>query len=142
MHSRKNKWYAVVLLLGAVISLSVAHAAWAQDKKPNILVIMGDDVGLVQHRRLSPGNHVGQDAEPRQACRPGHEVHRLLRRGKLHGGARQFHHRRAAAPHGLDDRRPGGRRRRIAGSGRHPRHRPQGAGLRNRASSARTISAI
>jgi hypothetical protein len=44
-HSRKNKWYAVVLLLSAIIGLSIAHSAWAQDKKPNILVIMGDDVG-------------------------------------------------------------------------------------------------
>ncbi|HEV3310546.1 MAG TPA: arylsulfatase [Chloroflexota bacterium] len=31
--------------MGAIIGLSSARAAWAQDKKPNILVIMGDDVG-------------------------------------------------------------------------------------------------
>jgi arylsulfatase A-like enzyme len=45
MHSRKDKWYAVVLLLGAIVGLSVAHTAWAQDKKPNIIFIMGDDIG-------------------------------------------------------------------------------------------------
>jgi arylsulfatase A-like enzyme len=45
MHNRKDKWYAVVLLLGAIVGLSVAHTAWAQDKKPNIIFIMGDDIG-------------------------------------------------------------------------------------------------
>jgi arylsulfatase A-like enzyme len=59
MHSRKDKLYAVVLLLGAIIGLSVAHAAWAADKKPNILVIMGDDVGWFNigayHRGIMSG---------------------------------------------------------------------------------------
>src|SRR5271155_610259 len=32
-------------MIGAIIGVSFAHAAWAQDKKPNIVVIMGDDVG-------------------------------------------------------------------------------------------------
>jgi arylsulfatase A-like enzyme len=45
MHNRKDKWYALVLLLGAIICLSVAHTAWAQNKKPNIIFIMGDDIG-------------------------------------------------------------------------------------------------
>jgi arylsulfatase A-like enzyme len=45
MHSRKNRWYAGVLLLGAVIGLSIAHTTWAADKKPNIIFIMGDDIG-------------------------------------------------------------------------------------------------
>jgi arylsulfatase A-like enzyme len=59
MHSWKDKWSAVVLLLGASIGLSVAHMAWAQDKKPNILVIMGDDIGMwnigAYHRGLMAG---------------------------------------------------------------------------------------
>ena len=65
----------------------------ADDKKPNIVVIMGDDIGMVEHRRLSPGHDGRQDAEPRQARQGGHAVHRLLRRGELHGGPREFHHR-------------------------------------------------
>ena len=87
---------------------------------------------LVQHRRLPPRHHVRQDAEPRQAGRRGHAVHRLLRRGELHGGSGQLHHRRDSPPHGPDDRRPGRRRRRHAGPGLHDRHRPEGAGLRHR----------
>src|SRR6202522_1628988 len=59
MHRWKKRSYAVVLLLSAVIGLSIAHTAWAQDKKPNILVIMGDDVGWFNigayHRGIMSG---------------------------------------------------------------------------------------
>jgi arylsulfatase A-like enzyme len=59
MHSRKNRWYAVVLLLGAALGLSAAHAACAADKKPNIVVIMGDDIGMwnigAYHRGMMAG---------------------------------------------------------------------------------------
>jgi arylsulfatase A-like enzyme len=58
MQSWKNKWSAVVLLLGAAIGLSVAHSVWAADK-PNIIVIMGDDIGMwnigAYHRGLMAG---------------------------------------------------------------------------------------
>ena len=45
MHTWRNRFLVIALLMGAIIGLSSARAAWAQDKKPNILVIMGDDVG-------------------------------------------------------------------------------------------------
>ena len=48
-----------LLMIGAIIGLSIAHTAWAQDKKPNILVIMGDDVGWFNigayHRGIMSG---------------------------------------------------------------------------------------
>jgi arylsulfatase A-like enzyme len=57
--SRKNKPFAIALLIGAIIGFLFAHAAWAQDKKPNILVIMGDDVGWFNigayHRGIMSG---------------------------------------------------------------------------------------
>src|SRR5262249_46815634 len=56
---------------------------------------------LVQHRRLSSRNHVGQDAKPRQARRRGHAIYRLLRRGKLYRRPSQLHHWRTAAAHRL-----------------------------------------
>ena len=37
---RRNLW---ILLVG--LSLACSHAAWAQAKKPNILIIWGDDTG-------------------------------------------------------------------------------------------------
>ena len=45
MPSLKNKHFAIALIIGAIIGLYSTHTAWAQDKKPNILVIMGDDIG-------------------------------------------------------------------------------------------------
>ena len=59
MHRSKHKWYAVVLLVSAIIGLSIGRSAWAQEKKPNILVIMGDDVGWFNigayHRGIMSG---------------------------------------------------------------------------------------
>src|SRR4029077_15446984 len=55
----KNRFFAIALIVGAIVGLSSAHAAWAQDKKPNILVIMGDDVGWFHngayHRLIMSG---------------------------------------------------------------------------------------
>src|ERR1700739_2148041 len=41
----RNRSFAVALLIGAIIGWSFAHAAWAQDKKPNIVMLMTDDTG-------------------------------------------------------------------------------------------------
>jgi len=59
MHGWKNGLFAIALIVSAFIGLSAAHTAWAQDKKPNILVIMGDDVGWFNigayHRGIMSG---------------------------------------------------------------------------------------
>ncbi len=59
MLTRKSRYLAIVFMIGAIVGLSVAHTAWAQDKKPNILVIMGDDVGWFNigayHRGIMSG---------------------------------------------------------------------------------------
>jgi arylsulfatase A-like enzyme len=59
MFIRKNKSISIALLVIATVGLSIAHTAWAQDKKPNILVIMGDDVGWFNigayHRGIMSG---------------------------------------------------------------------------------------
>ena len=86
----------------------------------------------LEYRRLPPRHDGRADAEPRQARRRGHAVHRLLRRGELHGGPRQLHHRRTADPHRHDHGRPGRRAHRHAGGGGDDRHRAQRHGLRHR----------
>ncbi len=97
---------------------------------------------LGQYRRLQPRRHGRQDAQSRQAGQRGHALHRLLRRGKLHGGPGELHHRRAADPHRPDDGRPGG----LAAGHSRPRRsrsrRRSSAWATPPASSARTISAI
>src|SRR5882762_10774000 len=59
MSIRKGKYFAIVLLIIGLIGLSVAHIALAQDKKPNIVVIMGDDIGMwnigAYHRGMMAG---------------------------------------------------------------------------------------
>jgi hypothetical protein len=82
----KSRYLAIAFLINAIIALPVTHAVWAQDKKPNILVIMGDDIGMWNIGAYHRGMMAGPDAEPRQARQGGHVVHRLLRRGKLHRG--------------------------------------------------------
>jgi arylsulfatase A-like enzyme len=57
---RKHRYFAIAFLIGAIIGLSVAHTAWAQDKKPNILFIMGDDIGWMQPSIYHRGLMVGQ----------------------------------------------------------------------------------
>src|SRR5216684_2397760 len=58
MSGRKSKYFAILLISG-LIGLSVAHIAWAQEKKPNIVVIMGDDIGMwnigANHRGMMAG---------------------------------------------------------------------------------------
>ena len=55
----KRRFFAIALTIGAIIGLTTTHAAWAQDKKPNIIVIMGDDVGWFNigayHRGIMSG---------------------------------------------------------------------------------------
>src|SRR5260370_23462846 len=59
MLSRRNIFFVVSFLVGSVLGLSGTHLAWAQDKKPNILVIMGDDIGMwnigAYHRGMMAG---------------------------------------------------------------------------------------
>src|SRR6266849_10389341 len=44
MSGWKSRYSAIALLIGAILGLSVAHAAWAADK-PNIVMLMTDDTG-------------------------------------------------------------------------------------------------
>src|SRR3981189_1332353 len=55
----KSRFFAIALVIGAIIGLSADRAALAQDKKPNIVVIMGDDIGMwnigAYHRGMMAG---------------------------------------------------------------------------------------
>ncbi len=51
------------VLMGAIALVTGALPAFAAEKKPNILVIWGDDIGRLQHQRLQPGHDGLQDAE-------------------------------------------------------------------------------
>ena len=42
----KMRYSGVALSICAIIGLPLTRGALAQDKKPNIVVIMGDDIGM------------------------------------------------------------------------------------------------
>ena len=73
MWSLKKRPFALALLLGAIIGLTAAHAAWAQEKKPNIIFIMGDDIGWynigVYNQGMMAGRTPNLDRLARQGMR-------------------------------------------------------------------------
>ena len=109
--------------------------------KPNIVFIMGDDIGWFNIGAYHRGMMAGRTPNLDRLAAEGHAVHRLLRRGELHRRPRELHHRPAADPHRPDDRRSGGRQDRHAGRGADHRHGAQGRWATPPASSARTTSA-
>ena len=114
----------------------------ATQARPNIIVIMGDDIGIWNIGAYHRGMMAGRTPNLDQMAGRRHDLHRLLCRGELHGRTRQFHHRRIADPHRPDHRRPGRLSDRNAGR-RRRRSRPRSrAWAMPPASSARTISAI
>jgi multiple sugar transport system ATP-binding protein len=70
-----------------------AYAFQAAPSAPNILVIFGDDVGQTNISAYTHGRRRLQDAEHRPHRQGRHDVHGLLRREQLHGGALDLHHR-------------------------------------------------
>jgi len=60
MHSWKNRLFAIALLIGAIVGLPGARATAQDQAKPNILFIMGDDIGWMQPSIYHRGLMVGQ----------------------------------------------------------------------------------
>src|SRR3984893_17819619 len=60
-----NRTARAFQMLGIILSVLIAHPAWAQDQKPNIIFIMGDDIGW---SNIGVYNQGGQSAlEPLRA---------------------------------------------------------------------------
>ena len=119
-------------LLASSAAIMMGGAPAIAQQQPNIVVIMGDDIGIWNIGAYHRGMMAGRTPNLDKLAAEGHAVHRLLRRGELHGGPRELHHRRAADPHRHDHGRPGRRHRRAAGGGADHRHGAQGHGLRHR----------
>ena len=78
----------------------------------NIVVIFGDDIGIMECRRLHPRDD-GQDAQHRQHRQTGRPVHRSIRPAQPAPQTRRVHHRPAARSHRHDDHRTAGSPRGI-----------------------------
>ena len=87
----------------------------AGGNKPNILVIMGDDIGQTNISAYAFGVVGYKTPNIDRIAKRRHDVHRLLRREQLHGGPLVVHHRPNAEAH-------------RAVQGRHSRRSDRAAG--------------
>ena len=117
-----------------VAALTIASAGFAQTaaKKPNILVIWGDDIGRDNISAYSMGDHGLQDAQHRSYREGRGAVHRLVRPAELHRRPRVVHPRRAPVPHRAADDRHAGFAAGHPRLGADDRRSAEGAGLRHR----------
>ena len=91
------------LVTGAALQAPpFAPAALAQASKPNILFIMGDDIGWMQPSIYHQRPDGRGNAQHRPHRTRGRQVHDLLRRAELHGGAQRLLHRHEPAAHRHD----------------------------------------
>ena len=72
------------------------------DAKPNILFIMGDDIGWMQPSIYHRGLMVGETPNIDRIGQRRRDLHALLRRAELHGRAQCLLHRHASAAHRHD----------------------------------------
>ena len=139
---RLKRSCAALLSASMMMSASVpliTPAAAQQAQKPNILFIMGDDIGWMQPSIYHQGLMVGETPNIDRIGNEGAKFMTLLRRAELHGRAYRLHHRHAAGPrrHGPT----GTSRQPILYSDRDARRLPNSCSISatTPASSARTI---
>ena len=101
-------------------------------KPPNIVVIMGDDIGWSNIGAYNQGLMATKTPSLDKLACGRHPIYRLLRRGQLHGGSSGVCHRSATNPHWVDHGGAGGRHCRYAGSRANDSHGPQVNGLCHR----------
>ena len=104
---------AAASALGAGAPVQVAQAqaqpAAPAGRKPNILFIMGDDIGWFNVSAYNMGIMGYRTPNIDRIGQRRRGVHRLVRPAKLHRRARRLHHRPVADPHRPDQGRPAGR---------------------------------
>ena len=81
------------LVFGAFVLAVLQYALAMAADKPNIIVIMGDDIGMWNIGAYSRGLMYKTTPNiDKLACRR-RDLKRLLRRGELHGGPGQLYYR-------------------------------------------------
>ena len=121
--SRKRVKCGLVAASAALLVLGAALPAQAQDaKKPNIVVIMGDDVGWFNIGAYHQGIMSGKTPNLDKLAAEGMRFTDYYAEASCTAGRANFITGEIADPHGTDDGRSGRRRCRHAGGGR--RHSP------------------
>ena len=101
---------AIAALAGGVamttlVALAIPHQAQAQEKRPNIVMLMTDDTGWSDFGAYGGGTTLGHpDTERRSRGPGGRDLHELVRPSELYGWPRLLHHRPHPDPFGALDR--------------------------------------
>ena len=124
---------AAASALASGVPSEVAHAqqppATPSGKQPNILVIMGDDVGWFNIGAYHQGIMSGKTPNLDKLAAEGMRFTDYYAEASCTAGRANFITGRDSAADGHDDCRASGRGCRLAGSGRHDRDSPQIARL-------------
>jgi arylsulfatase A-like enzyme len=118
-----RRWLGYALVLGVTLGLGIAGQAGAQEKKPNILVIMGDDVGWFNIGAYHQGIMSGKTPNLDRLAREGMRFTDYYAEASCTAGRANFITGELPIRTGLTDRGTGGSKRGNTGSGGYPRHR-------------------
>ena len=128
--------------VAALALAATSSSALAQDGKPNIIVIMGDDVGWENIGAYHQGLMYDTTPNLDKLASEGMRFTDYYAEPSCTAGRANFITGRIADPHRPHHGRPGGRKGRHARRRSDDRHRAEDAWAMKPASSARTISAI
>ena len=109
MNPAKFSFRFILPVALALIAMSLATDAQAQDKKPNILFIMGDDIGWMQPSCYHRGLMVGETPNIDRIANEGGIFMHYYAESELHRRAQRLLHRNASAAHGHDPAAVAGR---------------------------------
>ena len=101
MSMSRTIWLGLLASFAAVMAANTPVAA-QQQQKPNILFIMGDDIGWMQLVSYQQGMGLGETPNLDRIANEGARFVTLLRRAELHGRAQRLLHRHEPAAHGHD----------------------------------------
>ena len=132
MSNWRKASFGAIALLAAVAASGTMPAHLEAQQKPNIIVIMGDDIGWFNIGAYNQGMMAGRTPNLDQLAAEGMRFTDYYAEASCTAGPGQLHHRRAADPHRHDHGRPGRLADRHPGAGGDHRHRAQVDGLRHR----------
>jgi hypothetical protein len=93
MNLKKISWSGFLLLALIPIAVSPSPVQQQVQKKPNILFIMGDDIGWMQVGVYHRGIGIGETPNIDRPRARGRDVHNILRDAELHLRAQRVYHR-------------------------------------------------
>jgi hypothetical protein len=114
MSANKNIWLGLLALF--VAATAVSAPASAQQQKPNILVIMGDDIGYWNISAYNRGMMGYRTPNIDRIANEG-AIFRLLRPAIVHGRPCRVHHRPESIAHRASKSRLAGREGATVGQG-------------------------